>query len=160
MASPAVSSRGRLVSWMTGTWRAFPESQIPRGPRERWRGATAMAAFALLPEAHRDAPQTPQWKLERLPRTCPIRHRGAIDGNIRMSINRGRGYTNMRCLVFKAQCMAVTPGKPRRMPLVTNSRGEPDFLSWGVDSGVRRSIQEQRNPDEIHVIDLHGRGRP
>jgi transposase len=32
----------------------------------------------------------------------------AINGNIRMLINRGRGYTNMRYLLLKAQRMAVT----------------------------------------------------
>jgi len=54
-----------------------------------------------------------------------------------MLINRGRGYKNMRYLLLKAQRMAVTntnmslfrrPGKPRRMPLVTNSCGEPVFV--------------------------------
>jgi transposase len=32
----------------------------------------------------------------------------AINGNIRMLINRGRGYKNMRYLLLKAQRMAVT----------------------------------------------------
>ena len=32
----------------------------------------------------------------------------AINGNIRMLINRGRGYTNMRYLLLKAQRMTVT----------------------------------------------------
>jgi transposase len=32
----------------------------------------------------------------------------AINGNIRMLINRGRGYGNMRYLLLKAQRMAVT----------------------------------------------------
>ena len=32
----------------------------------------------------------------------------AFNGNIRMLINRGRGYTNMRYLLLKAQRMAVT----------------------------------------------------
>ena len=32
----------------------------------------------------------------------------AINGNIRMLINRGRGYKNMRYLLLKAKCMAVT----------------------------------------------------
>lgn len=32
----------------------------------------------------------------------------AINGNIRMLINRGRGYTNMRYLLLKARRMAVT----------------------------------------------------
>ena len=32
----------------------------------------------------------------------------AIDGNIRMLINRGRGYQNMRYLLLKGQRMAVT----------------------------------------------------
>jgi hypothetical protein len=32
----------------------------------------------------------------------------AINGNIRMLINRGRGYTNMRYLLLKSQRMAVT----------------------------------------------------
>ena len=32
----------------------------------------------------------------------------AINGNIRMLINRGRGYKNMRYLLLKARRMAVT----------------------------------------------------
>jgi len=32
----------------------------------------------------------------------------AINGNIRMLINRGRGYKNMRYLLLKAKRMAVT----------------------------------------------------
>jgi transposase len=32
----------------------------------------------------------------------------AVNGNIRMLINRGRGYTNMRYLLLKAKRMAVT----------------------------------------------------
>jgi transposase len=32
----------------------------------------------------------------------------AINGNIRMLINRGRGYSNMRYLLLKARRMAVT----------------------------------------------------
>ena len=32
----------------------------------------------------------------------------AINGNIRMLINRGRGYKNMRYLLLKAKCMALT----------------------------------------------------
>ena len=32
----------------------------------------------------------------------------AIHGNIRMLINRGRGYKNMRYLLLKAKRMAVT----------------------------------------------------
>jgi hypothetical protein len=32
----------------------------------------------------------------------------AINGNIRMLINRGRGYRNMRYLLLKAKRMAVT----------------------------------------------------
>jgi transposase len=32
----------------------------------------------------------------------------AINGNIRMPINRGRGYTNMHYLLLKAPRMAVT----------------------------------------------------
>ncbi len=32
----------------------------------------------------------------------------AINGNIRMLINRGRGYRNMRYLLLKAERMAVT----------------------------------------------------
>jgi transposase len=32
----------------------------------------------------------------------------AINGNIRMPINRGRGYKNMRYLLLKAKRMAVT----------------------------------------------------
>jgi len=32
----------------------------------------------------------------------------AINGNIRMLINRGRGYQNMRYLLLKAQRMVVT----------------------------------------------------
>ena len=32
----------------------------------------------------------------------------AINGNIRMLINRGRGYKDMRYLLFKARRMAVT----------------------------------------------------
>jgi hypothetical protein len=60
----------------------------------------------------------------------------AINGNIRMLINRGRGYKNMRYLLLKAKRMAVTNteyvafqkiGKPRRMPLLTNSCGEPEI---------------------------------
>ena len=48
----------------------------------------------------------------------------AINGNIRMLINRGRGYRNMRYLLLKAKRIAVTnteyvafqrPEKPRRM---------------------------------------------
>lgn len=40
----------------------------------------------------------------------PVRFGGveAINGNIRMLINRGRGYKNMRYLLLKAQRMAVT----------------------------------------------------
>ena len=32
----------------------------------------------------------------------------AVNGNIRMLINRGRGYKNMRYLLLKAKRMAVT----------------------------------------------------
>ena len=32
----------------------------------------------------------------------------AVNGNIRMLINRGRGYTNLRYLLLKAKRMAVT----------------------------------------------------
>jgi len=32
----------------------------------------------------------------------------ALNGNIRMLINRGRGYQNLRYLLLKAQRMAVT----------------------------------------------------
>jgi hypothetical protein len=32
----------------------------------------------------------------------------AVNGNIRMLINRGRGYQNLRYLLLKAQRMAVT----------------------------------------------------
>jgi transposase len=32
----------------------------------------------------------------------------AVNGNIRMLINRGRGYTNIRYLLLKAQRMGVT----------------------------------------------------
>jgi hypothetical protein len=58
----------------------------------------------------------------------------AINGNIRMLINRGRGYKNMRYLLLKAKRMAVTnteyalftgPGRQRKMQLLTNSCGEP-----------------------------------
>ena len=61
----------------------------------------------------------------------------AINGNIRMLINRGRGYKNMRYLLLKAKRMAVTnteyvafqkSRKPRRMPLLTNSCGEPIYF--------------------------------
>jgi hypothetical protein len=58
----------------------------------------------------------------------------AINGNIRMLINRGRGYKNMHSLLLKAKRMAATnteyalfrkSGKPRRMPLFTNCCAEP-----------------------------------
>jgi hypothetical protein len=43
---------------------------------------------------------------------CPTKVRSgvveAINGNIRMLINRGRGYKNMRYLLLKAKRMAVT----------------------------------------------------
>jgi len=35
----------------------------------------------------------------------------AVNGNIRMLINHGRGYTNIRYLLLKAQRMAVTNTK-------------------------------------------------
>jgi transposase len=65
----------------------------------------------------------------------------AINGNIRMLINRGRGYKNMRYLLLKARRMVVTNTeyvafqkikRPRRMPPFTNSRAEPS-LATGVN---------------------------
>jgi hypothetical protein len=62
----------------------------------------------------------------------------AINGNIRMLINRGRGYTDMRYLQLKAPphgryqhriCrFSENQESSVKWPLLTNSRGEPDFL--------------------------------
>ena len=60
----------------------------------------------------------------------------AVNGNIRMLINRGRGYKNLRYLLLKAKRMAVTniefiavqreESCVKWRPL-TNSRSEPHF---------------------------------
>jgi len=64
----------------------------------------------------------------------------AIDAtNIRMLISCGRGYKNMCYLLLKAKRMAVTNTeyvafqkrrKRRRMPVLTNSCGEPFFVNY------------------------------
>jgi hypothetical protein len=62
----------------------------------------------------------------------------AINGNIRMLINRGRGYKNMGYLLLKVRRMAVIntkyvalkrPEESHKMPLFTNSRAEPEEQS-------------------------------
>jgi len=60
----------------------------------------------------------------------------AVNGNIRMLINRGRGYKNLRYLLLKAKRLAVSnldsspyaePAKPRNMPALSDSRSERNF---------------------------------
>jgi transposase len=67
-----------------------------------------MAAPALVSETCRDVAQP----LDGILNYCRTKVRfgvvEAINGNIRMLINRGRGYKNMRYLLQKVRRIAVT----------------------------------------------------
>ena len=58
----------------------------------------------------------------------------AINGNIRMLINRGRGYKNMRYLLLKARRMAVNQHRIRRFSEDQESRVECHFLRIPAES--------------------------
>jgi hypothetical protein len=67
----------------------------------------------------------------------------AINSNIRMLINRGRGYKNMRYLLLKAKRMVVTNTqyvafqRIRKMRPPTNSSGEPVLALWSTAACIQ-----------------------
>ena len=69
-------------------------------------GSTAVAAPALVPETRRYVAQAPSPTIAGPKYGFGVVE--AINGNIRMPINRGRGYKNIRYLLLKANRMAVT----------------------------------------------------
>src|ERR1022692_1921563 len=85
--------------------------QISRGHAELSRlmdGTTEMAAVGAVGGVGRHAAQNPGRYGNLLQTKGPLRSVEAVNGNIRMSINRGRGYKNLRYLLLKAKRMAVT----------------------------------------------------
>ena len=51
----------------------------------------------------------------------------AVNGNIRMLINRGRGYQNLRYLLLKAKRMAVT-----NIEFIAVQHGQESSLKWPI----------------------------
>ena len=72
-------------------------------------GSTEVAAAGAVRETRRDAARS-TWTASL--NYCRTKVRfgvvEAVNGNIRMLINRGRGYKNLRYLLLKAKRMAVT----------------------------------------------------
>jgi hypothetical protein len=86
-----------------------------------------------------------RWHLDGIANYCRTKVRmgvvEAVKGNIRMLINRGRGYKNLRYLLLKAKRLAVSnlelsnswpcveSGKqPRNLPTLSDSRSERILL--------------------------------
>jgi hypothetical protein len=70
-------------------------------------GSIAVGALALISETRCDVDQAPGRHLELLSDQSSLWVIEAVNGNIRMLINRGRGYQNLRYLLLKAKRMAV-----------------------------------------------------
>jgi hypothetical protein len=70
-------------------------------------GSVALAALTVS-ETRRNVDQASGWHPELLSDQDSLGWVEAVDGNIRMLINRGRGYQNLRYLLLKAKRMAVT----------------------------------------------------
>jgi len=75
---------------------------------QKWIDQLRLAALTLLSGPRRDAAQTPRGDPELLPDPRTLRRRRSYHGNIRMLINRGRGYKKHALPPMKAQRMAVT----------------------------------------------------
>jgi len=103
----------------------------------RWQRLPAFQKLALMLLDH----------LEGILNYCrtkvPLGVVEAVNGNIKSLLRRGRGYTNLRYLLLKAQRMAATrrnssfSRRPRKMAALSVSRSEPDIRLTRLVAGLR-----------------------
>ena len=135
-AAKLITSFGYRTAVSAAEREAAIQSALAERPFKKWMG---QLRWQHLPSFQKLAEMLLK-HLEGILNYCRTRVRfgvvEAINDNIRMLINRGRGYRNMRCLLLKARSMAVTnseyaafqrPRKPHRMRLLPKSCGEPQY---------------------------------